>query len=166
MKCPYCGHTESRVIDSRPADDDSSIRRRRECLSCKQRFTTFEVIEHVQLVVIKRDGSREAFDRSKILNGLLKSCEKRPVPLKRLEQIVDEIEQQLQNRLDKEVESRQIGELVMDKLREVDEVAYIRFASVYRHFQDLSSFMDELNILIQKTGTHPDAANDSPQETR
>ncbi len=159
MKCPFCGYTDSRVVDSRPADDDSSIRRRRECLSCKQRFTTFEVIEHVQLVVIKKDGSRQAFDRSKLLNGLLKSCEKRPVPLRRLEEIVDEIEQQLQNRLDREVESRQIGELVMDKLRTVDEIAYIRFASVYRHFQDISSFMDELNALVKGGKEPPPSAN-------
>ena len=149
MKCPFCGYTDSRVVDSRPADDDSSIRRRRECLSCKQRFTTFEVIEHVQLVVIKSDGSRQAFDRSKLLNGLLKACEKRPVPLRRLEEIVDDIEQQLQNGLEREVESRRIGELAMDKLRSVDEIAYIRFASVYRRFQDISSFMDELNALLK-----------------
>ena len=149
MKCPFCGYTDSRVVDSRPADDDSSIRRRRECLSCKQRFTTFEVIEHVQLVVIKSDGSRQAFDRSKLLNGLLKACEKRPVPLRRLEEIVDDIEQQLQNSLEREVESRRIGELAMDKLRSVDEIAYIRFASVYRRFQDISSFMDELNALLK-----------------
>ena len=149
MKCPFCGYTDSRVVDSRPADDDSSIRRRRECLSCKQRFTTFEVIEHVQLVVIKSDGSRQAFDRSKLLNGLLKACEKRPVPLRRLEEIVDDIEQQLQNGLEREVESRRIGELSMDKLRSVDEIAYIRFASVYRRFQDISSFMDELNALLK-----------------
>lgn len=159
MKCPFCGYTDSRVVDSRPADDDSSIRRRRECLSCKQRFTTFEVVEHVQLVVIKKDGSRQAFDRSKLLNGLLKSCEKRPVPLRRLEEIVDEIEQQLQNRLDREVESRQIGELVMDKLRTVDEIAYIRFASVYRRFQDISSFMDELNALVKGGKEPPPSAN-------
>ena len=149
MKCPFCGYTDSRVVDSRPADDDSSIRRRRECLSCKQRFTTFEVIEHVQLVVIKSDGSRQAFDRSKLLNGLLKACEKRPVPLRRLEEIVDDIEQQLQNGLEREVESRRIGELAMDKLRSVDEIAYIRFASVYRRFQDISSVMDELNALLK-----------------
>ena len=149
MKCPFCGYTDSRVVDSRPADDDSSIRRRRECLSCKQRFTTFEVIEHVQLVVIKSDGSRQAFDRSKLLNGLLKACEKRPVPLRRLEEIVDDIEQQLQNGLEREVESRRIGELAMDKLRSVDEIAYIRFASVYRRFQDISSFMDERNALLK-----------------
>ena len=149
MKCPFCGYTDSRVVDSRPADDDSSIRRRRECLSCKQRFTTFEVIEHVQLVVIKSDGSHQAFDRSKLLNGLLKACEKRPVPLRRLEEIVDDIEQQLQNSLEREVESRRIGELAMDKLRSVDEIAYIRFASVYRRFQDISSFMDELNALLK-----------------
>ena len=149
MKWPFCGYTDSRVVDSRPADDDSSIRRRRECLSCKQRFTTFEVIEHVQLVVIKSDGSRQAFDRSKLLNGLLKACEKRPVPLRRLEEIVDDIEQQLQNGLEREVESRRIGELAMDKLRSVDEIAYIRFASVYRRFQDISSFMDELNALLK-----------------
>ncbi len=151
MKCPYCGHTDSRVLDSRPADDYASIRRRRECLSCRQRFTTYEVVERVPIVVIKRDGSRQAFDRNKILNGLLKSCEKRPVPLRRLEQIADEIEQQLGNGLDREVESRQIGELAMEKLRDVDEVAYIRFASVYRHFQDITSFMEELDALLHSS---------------
>ena len=151
MKCPFCGHIDSRVMDSRPADDYASIRRRRECLACKQRFTTYELVERVPLVVIKRDGSRQAFDRNKILNGLLKSCEKRPVSLRRLEQIADEIEQQLANGLDREIESRLIGELAMDKLREVDEVAYIRFASVYRHFQDISSFMNELNALLHSS---------------
>ena len=148
MKCPFCGHPDSRVVDSRPADDDSSIRRRRECLVCKQRFTTFEVVEYEPLVVIKKDGSRQAFDRNKLLNGLLKSCEKRPVPLHCLEEIVSGIEQQLQNRAEREVESMEIGEMVMDRLRDVDEIAYIRFASVYRRFQDLSSFSDILNNLI------------------
>ena len=148
LKCPFCGCVESRVLDSRPTDDDASIRRRRECLSCKQRFTTFETIEYEPLVVIKKDGSRQAFDRNKLLNGLLKSCEKRPVPLRTLEEIVSGIEQRLQNSLDREVESRRIGELVMEQLKQVDELAYIRFASVYLRIQDLSSFADMVNKLV------------------
>ena len=144
MKCPYCGYSESKVIDSRPTDEGERIRRRRECLNCAKRFTTYEVIETVPVVVVKKDKSREAFDRNKLLNGLLRACEKRPVPLETLERIVDEIETLLQNSLDREVPSTLIGTYAMDKLKKVDEVAYVRFASVYREFKDINTFMDEL----------------------
>ena len=145
MKCPYCGYSESNVIDSRPTDEGERIRRRRECLNCAKRFTTYEVIETVPVVVVKKNKSREAFDRNKLLNGLLRACEKRPVPLETLERIVDEIETLLQNSLDREVPSTLIGTYAMDKLKKVDEVAYVRFASVYREFKDINTFMDELN---------------------
>lgn len=145
MKCPYCGYSESKVIDSRPTDEGERIRRRRECLNCAKRFTTYEVIETVPVVVVKKDKSREAFDRNKLLNGLLRACEKRPVPLETLERIVDEIVTLLQNSLDREVPSTLIGTYAMDKLKKVDEVAYVRFASVYREFKDINTFMDELN---------------------
>lgn len=145
MKCPYCGYSESKVIDSRPTDEGERIRRRRECLNCAKRFTTYEVIETVPVVVVKKDKSREAFDRNKLLNGLLRACEKRPVPLETLERIVDEIETLVQNSLDREVPSTLIGTYAMDKLKKVDEVAYVRFASVYREFKDINTFMDELN---------------------
>ena len=145
MKCPYCGYSESKVIDSRPTDEGERIRRRRECLNCAKRFTTYELIETVRVVVLKKDKSREAFDRNKLLNGLLRACEKRPVPLETLERIVDEIETLLQNSLDREVPSTLIGTYAMDKLKKVDEVAYVRFASVYREFKDINTFMDELN---------------------
>ena len=145
MKCPYCGYSESKVIDSRPTDEGERIRRRRECLNCAKRFTTYEVIETVPVVVVKKDKSREAFDRNKLLNGLLRACEKRPVPLETLERIVDEIETLLQNSLDREVPSTLIGTYAMDKLKKGDEVAYVRFASVYREFKDINTFMDELN---------------------
>ena len=145
MKCPYCGYSESKVIDSRPTDEGERIRRRRECLNCAKRFTTYEVIETVPGGVVKKDKSREAFDRNKLLNGLLRACEKRPVPLETLERIVDEIETLLQNSLDREVPSTLIGTYAMDKLKKVDEVAYVRFASVYREFKDINTFMDEFN---------------------
>lgn len=145
MKCPNCGYSESKVIDSRPTDEGERIRRRRECLNCAKRFTTYEVIETVPVVVVKKDKSREAFDRNKLLNGLLRACKKRPVPLETLERIVDEIETLLQNSLDREVPSTLIGTYAMDKLKKVDEVAYVRFASVYREFKDINTFMDELN---------------------
>ena len=145
MKCPYCGYSESKVIDSRPTDEGERIRRLSECLNCAKRFTTYEVIETVPVVVVKKDKSREAFDRNKLLNGLLRACEKRPVPLETLERIVDEIETLLQNSLDREVPSTLIGTYAMDKLKKVDEVAYVRFASVYREFKDINTFMDELN---------------------
>ncbi len=150
MKCPFCGHLDSKVVDSRPAEDGASIRRRRECLACHKRFTTFEVMESLPVVVIKKDGSRQSFDRSKLLNGMLRACEKRPVPFDVLQQIADEIEQTLQNEMNREIPSDQIGEMVMDRLKEVDEVAYVRFASVYRQFKDISTFMAELSKLLQE----------------
>ncbi|HEX2985893.1 MAG TPA: transcriptional regulator NrdR [Caproiciproducens sp.] len=149
MRCPYCGYSESKVIDSRPTDEGERIRRRRECLKCTKRFTTYEVIETVPVIVIKKDRSREAFDRNKLLNGLLRACEKRPVSIDTLERIVDEIENMLQNSLDREVPSSLIGKYAMDKLKEIDEVAYVRFASVYRQFKDINTFMDELNRMMK-----------------
>ncbi len=148
MKCPFCAHLESKVVDSRPAEEGSSIRRRRECLACHKRFTTYETVESLPLMVVKRDGSRQAFDRNKLLGSMLKACEKRSVSMDTLERITDEIEQSLQNELEREVRSTEIGELVMDKLKEVDEVAYVRFASVYRKFKDINSFVSELNKLL------------------
>lgn len=148
MKCPYCSFEESKVIDSRPTDEGERIRRRRECLNCQKRFTTYEIIESLPIIVIKKDKSREVFNRDKLLNGLLRACEKRPVSLEKLENMIDEIEAVLQNSLDREVSSDKIGELVMDKLKDVDEVAYVRFASVYRQFKDIGTFMNELNKLL------------------
>lgn len=150
MRCPYCAYPESKVIDSRPTDENSSIRRRRECLSCGKRFTTYEMIERVPLVVVKKDGSRQSFDRSKILGGLLKACEKRPVSMEALERAAVRIEQKLVNAMEREIPSVHIGELVMEELKEIDQVAYVRFASVYRQFQDLDSFVNELNRLLDK----------------
>ena len=149
MRCPFCAHPESKVVDSRPAEEGASIRRRRECLECHKRFTTYETMESLPLVVIKKDGSRQSFDRSKVLAGLIRACEKRPVPFETLESIVNEIEQTLQNDMDREIPSAKIGELVMDKLKDVDEVAYVRFASVYRQFKDIDTFMHELNKLLE-----------------
>ena len=148
MKCPYCNYNESKVIDSRPADEGTTIRRRRECLACQKRFTTYEVMEHLPLVVIKRDGSRQSFDKNKVLNGMLRSCEKRPVALAELEKIAAEIEQELQNSFEREISTAEIGEMVMERLKDVDEVAYVRFASVYRQFKDINTFMDELAKLL------------------
>ena len=150
MKCPFCGFEESRVIDSRPTDEGERIRRRRECLKCQKRFKTYEIIESLPVIVIKKDKSREVFNRDKLLNGLMRACEKRPVSIDMLERIIDEIEATLQNSLDREVTSERIGELVMDKLKGVDEVAYVRFASVYRQFKDIGTFMSELNKLLEK----------------
>lgn len=149
MKCPFCGYEESKVIDSRPTDEGERIRRRRECLKCGKRFTTYEIIESVPILVIKKDKSREVFDRNKLLNGMMRACEKRPVAMDTLEKAVDDIEATLQNSLDREVTSMRIGELAMDKLKDIDEVAYVRFASVYRHFRDINAFMDELSVLLQ-----------------
>lgn len=152
MKCPFCGYVESKVIDSRPTDESERIRRRRECLKCERRFTTYEIIETTPLVVIKKDKSREAFDSGKLLRGMVRACEKRPVALAVLEQAVNDIEMNLQNSLDKEVPSYKIGELAMEKLRAIDEVAYVRFASVYRQFKDIDSFMKELQALLEARG--------------
>jgi len=150
MKCPFCGHSESKVIDSRPADEGSSIRRRRECLSCAKRFTTYETVESLPMVVVKKDGSRQSFDRRKVLGGMIRACEKRPVPLAELEKIAEEIEQDLQNSMEREISTEIIGERVMDRLRSVDQVAYVRFASVYRQFKDIDTFMAELNKLLSE----------------
>ncbi len=148
MKCPFCGYSESKVIDSRPTDEGARIRRRRECMNCTKRFTTYEIIESVPIIVVKKDKSREPFDRAKLFNGLLRACEKRPVSVETIEKIVDDIETTLQNSLDREVTSIHIGELAMDKLKDTDEVAYVRFASVYRQFKDINTFMDELAKLL------------------
>ena len=150
MKCPYCGFQESKVIDSRHSEDSTSIRRRRECLSCQKRFTTYETVESLPIVVIKKDGSRQSFDRNKLLNGMVRACEKRPVSLNDLESAVTEIEQIIQNSLEREVKTSYIGELVMERLKPLDEVAYVRFASVYRQFKDINSFMTELNKLLEE----------------
>lgn len=149
MRCPYCGYEESKVIDSRPTDEGEKIRRRRECMQCQKRFTTYEIIESLPLIVVKKDKSRESFDRNKLLNGMLRACEKRPVSLDSLEKAVDGIEANLQNSLDREITSQKIGELAMDKLKDIDEVAYVRFASVYRQFRDINTFMDELSKLLK-----------------
>ena len=148
MRCPYCGYAESKVIDSRPAEEGSTIRRRRECLACRKRFTTYEIMERLPLVVVKRDGSRQSFDRVKVINGLVRACEKRPVALGQLEAIADDIENELQGALEREISTTEIGEMVMDRLKALDEVAYVRFASVYRQFKDINTFMEELTKLL------------------
>ncbi len=148
MRCPFCSYSESKVIDSRPADEGASIRRRRECLSCRKRFTTYETVESLPIMVVKKDGSRQSFDREKVLRGMIRACEKRPVSLAELEKIADEIELELQNSMEREVRTEVIGEQVMARLKDVDEVAYVRFASVYRQFKDIGTFMQELNKLI------------------
>lgn len=158
MKCPFCGYNESKVIDSRPAEEGATIRRRRECLACSRRFTTYEIIERMPLVVVKRDGSRQSFDKVKLINGMVRACEKRPVPLGKLEQIADDIEQELQSNLEREIKTVAIGEMVMNRLKELDEVAYVRFASVYRSFKDINTFMEELSKLLTE-GESKDAAN-------
>ncbi|MBR0230608.1 MAG: transcriptional repressor NrdR [Clostridia bacterium] len=150
MKCPSCGHLESKVIDSRPSADGNSIRRRRECLECRKRFTTYETIEMLPLIVIKKDLSRETFDRSKLLKSVIRACDKRRVSLSEMNQLVDEVESALQNSLANEVPSNQIGEMVMERLKKLDEVAYVRFASVYRRFSDIGDFMDELKKLMRE----------------
>ena len=148
MKCPFCSFEDSKVVDSRPTDEGTSIRRRRECLHCGKRFTTYETVESLPMVVIKKDGSRQSFDRQKVLRGMIRACEKRPVSLAELERIADEIEQELQNSMEREISTEAIGEKVMERLRNVDQVAYVRFASVYRQFKDIDTFMTELNKLL------------------
>lgn len=150
MRCPFCAHTESKVIDSRPADDGERIRRRRECLKCQKRFTTYEAVETIPLMVLKKDGSIQTYYRDKLLNSMLRACEKRQVSITQLEAAVDEIEAELQNSLEREIPTSRIGELAMEKLRSIDEAAYVRFASVYRQFKDINSFMDELKRLMEK----------------
>jgi transcriptional repressor NrdR len=153
MKCPYCGYVEDKVIDSRPTDENSAIRRRRECSKCQRRFTTYEKVESVPLIVVKKDKTRQLFDRAKLLNGLLRACEKRPVSIGELEDMVNNIESQICNSFKREVTSQEIGEMVMDRLKDLDEVAYVRFASVYRQFKDINTFMDELSKLIKKNNS-------------
>ena len=150
MQCPYCGNVKDKVVNSRLCQNGESVRRRRECLSCRRRFTTFEVIEKIPLMVIKRDGKRETFDPQKILNGILKACEKRPVALQDIEKIVSFVEKTLYNEMDKEVSSLKIGEMILKRLKDLDHVAYVRFASVYRQFRDVSEFSDELKALLRK----------------
>jgi len=150
MKCPYCGYQESKVVDSRHSDDSTSIRRRRECLNCQKRFTTYETVESLPMIVVKKDNSRQSFDRNKVLNGMVRACEKRPVTMADLERTADEIEQIIQNSLDREVSTEKIGEMVMERLKPLDEVAYVRFASVYRQFKDINSFMAELNKILEE----------------
>jgi len=150
MKCPFCEYHETRVVDTRPTDEGQKIRRRRECISCKKRFTTYEKVENIQLMVIKKDKTRESFDRNKIVNGIIKSCEKRSIPLKKIEEIADKIEKTILNDMENEISSYKIGELVMKELKEIDDVAYVRFASVYREFKDINTFMDELKKMLNK----------------
>lgn len=150
MKCPFCEYEESKVIDSRPTDEGEAIRRRRECLKCGKRFTTYEKIENIPLMVIKKDGSRQMFDRQKLLNGIMRACEKRPVSTSDMEHIVNEIESATQNLLEREISSQKIGEMVMERLPEIDEVAYVRFASVYRQFKDINTFVEEVNKLLKR----------------
>jgi transcriptional repressor NrdR len=150
MKCPYCGYGESKVVDSRPTDEEAAIRRRRECEKCGKRFTTYEKIEEMPLIIVKKDGSREVYQRNKMMNGLLRACEKRPVSIAQIEAIADDIEKELYNSMDKEIESKKIGEMVMNRLKKIDDVAYVRFASVYRQFKDINTFLEELNKLINE----------------
>lgn len=150
MKCPSCNYKETKVIDSRLSGDGGSIRRRRECLKCQHRFTTYEYVEQVPLMVIKRDSRRQPFDRKRIISGLIKACEKRPVSVDKMEEICGEVERIIQKKYDREVDSKQIGELIMEKLAGLDEVAYVRFASVYRQFRDVNQFMNELNVILNK----------------
>ena len=148
MRCPFCENEDTKVIDSRHTEEGHAIRRRRECEKCNKRFTTYEKVEEVILMVIKKDGSRETFDRSKVMNGIIKACEKRPVPIAEIEKIVDDIERGLNNMMEKEVKSTFIGELIMDRLKDLDEVAYVRFASVYRQFTDIKTFVKEIEGLL------------------
>ncbi len=150
MRCIFCGHPESKVIDSRSADDGSAIRRRRECLECGKRFTSYEKVENIPLIVVKKDKTRQQFDRDKLLTGLLRACEKRPVSLEQLESVVDNVENSIQNSLKREISSVEIGEIVMKELKNIDEVAYVRFASVYRQFRDVNTFMDELRKILKE----------------
>ncbi|MBU5669132.1 transcriptional regulator NrdR [Peptoniphilus sp. MSJ-1] len=150
MKCPFCGYEDSKVMDTRPTEEGYTIRRRRECLNCQKRFTTYEKVEQSPVMVIKKDGNRQAFDRDKIINGIIKSCEKRPVSAAQVEEAVSNIEKKIENSMKKEISSYEIGEMVMDELKELDEVSYVRFASVYREFKDLQSFIDELENIVKK----------------
>ncbi|MBS6534485.1 Transcriptional repressor NrdR [Peptoniphilus harei] len=150
MKCPFCGYGDSKVLDTRPTDEGNTIRRRRECLNCQKRFTTYEKIEQSPIMVIKKDGNRQAFDREKIIRGMIKSCEKRPVSAADIEEAVNNIEKKIENSMKKEISSLEVGEMVMEELKDLDEVSYVRFASVYREFKDLQSFVDELENFVKK----------------
>lgn len=150
MKCPYCEFPESKVVDSRPTDEGQAIRRRRECIGCSRRFTTYEKIEEIPIIIVKKDGNRQTYDRNKLMNGMIKACEKRPVSMSTIEKMVDDIEKNLFNSLENEITSVEIGEMVMNKLKDVDEVAYVRFASVYRQFKDVNSFMEELKKILDE----------------
>ena len=154
MKCPFCENLESKVVDSRPTDEGQAIRRRRECINCGKRCTTYEKVEEIPIIIVKRDGNRQTYNRNKLLNGILKSCEKRPVSMDTIENIVDDIEKNLYNSLQKEITSIEIGEMVMNKLKNIDEVAYVRFASVYRQFKDVNSFMEELKKILDEGRTN------------
>jgi len=160
MKCPYCGYEDDKVIDSRPTDEGTAIRRRRECSKCQKRFTTYEKVENLPIMVIKKDRTRQAFDRNKLMNGILRACEKRPVSSEDLERLVNEIESQAYNSLQREITSQAIGEMVMSKLKDLDEVAYVRFASVYRQFKDVNTFMDELKKLLKDNSAKNDAKSE------
>ena len=150
MKCPFCGYGDSKVLDTRPTDEGNTIRRGRECLNCQKRFTTYEKIEQSPIMVVKKDGNRQAFDREKIIRGMIKSCEKRPVSAADIEEAVNNIEKKIENSMKKEISSLEVGEMVMDELKDLDEVSYVRFASVYREFKDLQSFVDELENFVKK----------------
>lgn len=165
MRCPFCGYEDSKVIDSRPAEQGTTIRRRRSCLSCNRRFTTYEILESMPLVVIKRDGSRQTFDRSKIVNGLLRACEKRPVTLAQIENLADEVAQDLQSGMEREINSNRIGSMVLERLKVIDEVAYVRFASVYRSFKDVNSFLAELSKLMNDS-KKPSAETETDADDR
>lgn len=149
MRCPYCSEDTSKVIDSRPVEEGNSIRRRRECENCRKRFTTYEKIEQVSMMVVKKDNTREFFDREKLLKGIVRSCEKRPISMQQMEDLVSDVEKDLMNRMQQEIDSKAIGEIVMEKLKEIDEVSYVRFASVYRQFKDVNSFFDELKKIMK-----------------
>lgn len=150
MKCPFCDYEEAKVVDSRPTDEGHAIRRRRECIKCKNRFTTYEKVEEIPLVVVKKDGNRESYNRNKIFNGIIKACEKRPVPIEMMETVIDRIEKKLHNSMEKEISSNVIGQMVMEELKDMDEVAYVRFASVYRQFKDINTFIDEITKLVNE----------------
>lgn len=150
MNCPFCSHYETKVVDSRPTDEGQAIRRRRECITCKKRFTTYEKVEEIPIIIVKKDGNRQSFNRNKIINGLIRACEKRPVSVQLIEKTVDDIERQLHNSMEKEVMSETIGKMVMDALKNIDEVAYVRFASVYRQFKDINTFMEEVKKLLNE----------------
>ena len=162
MKCMYCGCTESKVIDSRSTDEDRAIRRRRECMQCGRRFTTYETIEMTPVLVVKNGGTRQTFDPGKVKNGIIKACEKRPVPMAKIDKLVEDIKKQVYNSLEQEISSKRIGEMVMEGLKKIDEVAYVRYASVYRQFTDISSFMNELEALMEENRHNKDTAERKP----